>query len=254
MNILTLLDEAYQFNPDLDKDLARLMSSGRRERGELIRTIEETRGLKASSSLRNLIQEFERRGHTGKDVDLLCSLKQDIIQKREMDKPLPVFTIPPGLRGSIPSAVASEHLTTVQAIDHLFSVLEKRMILVSAFTSMGVIDILGPHISQATRSGKDVILITQPPSRDYDPRGMIDKLRQIVETNGDGSRLSIRMIDMEAEGMMHLKIIISDNNAALVGSANLTKGALAHNIEAGVLVFGHTARIICNTIEALIQK
>lgn len=40
---------------------------------------------------------------------------------------------------------------------------------------------------------------------------------------------------------MHAKIAVVDEEALLVGSANLTGSGIEHNIEAGVLVHGGTA-------------
>jgi hypothetical protein len=253
MNILTLIEESFENNQNPNQDILRLHSLNLKEREQYLRRIQNDRGLKASFSLRNLLMEIERRELTDSEIETIFSLRDDIDDRKILNRTLPVFTIPPEMKSRIPSSVVTEHISTDQALDKLFMITEKRIILVTAFASPGITDVLGPLIANATLMKKNVLFVTQPESNEYNPHPVIEELGTYVGRHGDPIRFTVRLVNMNAEGMMHLKIFVADRKAALVGSANLTRCAMSRNIESGVLVFGHTARIISLTVESMMD-
>lgn len=57
----------------------------------------------------------------------------------------------------------------------------------------------------------------------------------------DATRLAWPAVRRPPGAALHAKVLVVDDHAALIGSANLTSRAMEHNLECGVLLRGHSA-------------
>lgn len=249
-----LLSQAYQYNENLGKIVRDLQSLGDSEKKEYIQNIEKTKGRNSSTSIVNLLHEVKSRGFPESFMVDLVELKNDVGEIFPYKEPEAVITLPSYLKYDLPSSQLSGTLSTLEAINKIFQLSKKEVTIITAFTSVSMANILGPLIAQSTKEGKKITLITQPKNDKYDPEPALRRLFEIVTENGDTRLLSLLRLDLGAKGMMHLKILISDRTAALVGSANMTKGAMKDNIEAGFLVYGSPSAILSRIVSALMEN
>jgi HKD family nuclease len=253
LNLLILLSQALQNNENLVKIIKDLKEMNENEKKEYIQSIENKNGINASSSLINLFHETKIRGLSESFLIELMDLRTDVAEIFPHKEPIAVITLPSTLKYNLPSSQLTGTISTMEAIEKIFELAKKEIIIITAFTSVSMANILGPLIANSSRFGKKITLITQPKNSDYDPEPALNRIQNIVVRNGNPELLSLFRMDLGAKGMMHLKILIADRNAALVGSANMTKGAMKDNIEAGFLVYGTPSAILSRTIATLVE-
>jgi phosphatidylserine/phosphatidylglycerophosphate/cardiolipin synthase-like enzyme len=254
LNLFILLSQAHQYNENLSKIVIELQALDDSGKKQYIQNIERIKGRNSSTSIINLLHEVKSRGFPESFLINLVELKNDLTEIFPYKEPEAVITLPAYLKYDLPSSQLSGTLSTLEAINKIFQLSKKEVIIITAFTSVSMANILGPLIAESTKEGKKITLIAQPKNDKYDPEPALRRLFDIVTENGDTKHLSLLRMDLGAKGMMHLKILISDRTAALVGSANMTKGAMRDNIEAGFLVYGSPSAILSRIISALIEN
>lgn len=124
------------------------------------------------------------------------------------------------------------------------------LILVSPFMeAKGVGRLLDPLL-KALQRGVRVSIFTHGASdiSSY-ASAALEELRR--EAKGLDGRLEVFSAREELPVLLHSKLIVGDNQHAIVGSANLTGKGLAENLEAGVVLGAESATQVIGVLDAL---
>lgn len=120
--------------------------------------------------------------------------------------------------------------------------------LVAPFIESVGLGYLSRPLARATARGVQVRILAPADSR---KDGVFGVLVGKVEKEGAPENLRIQPV-AEDSPWPHLKVVASDADSAYVGSANLTRPALAgDNLELGVLVEGDAVSAIVNVLESI---
>ncbi len=66
--------------------------------------------------------------------------------------------------------------------------------------------------------------------------------------------LAIYSVEANGRLLVHSKIILSDTDAVIIGSANITRRGLGENLEAGVLLGGGAATQVLQKLQQLVSS
>lgn len=148
-----------------------------------------------------------------------------------------VASLPPGALA--PSELSRSTGKTMLA---LVSGARRRVRMAAPFVDAVALDFLADALAAATNRGVhiDLFMPTRAPS------GAQAMARLLERVRGQGAGACLRIARFRAGApWAHLKVIAVDSEAAYIGSANLTRAALAGpNLELGVLVRGGAVRTI----------
>ena len=108
-------------------------------------------------------------------------------------------------------------------------------------------------VSALQRAGSRGVLLTLVLERPEDNPRFSGPSQALVGVTA--RRLHWPQSRRQAGASLHAKVLVVDETAALIGSANLTGAALERNVECGLLVRGGpTARLISRHIEQLVSQ
>lgn len=140
----------------------------------------------------------------------------------------------------------------LNAILELFSETQKDLLIVSPFLHKQGIKYVVSSITQALNRGVRVMIITH----NADDIAS-DQSIALEEIRKDAERLNGKFILYTAnvpEGnLLHAKIVVSDEQKVIIGSANLTGPGLETNFEVGVVLGAIQAKEIARVINQLIE-
>lgn len=153
-----------------------------------------------------------------------------------------VASLPPGT--TLPLGLRR---TTGETMIGLASSAQTRIRLAAPYVDERGIGFLVDSITAATRRGVTVELF-EP--RSWEPaQAATAVLSDGVAVDGDASRLRLVRTKIDAP-FAHLKVMVVDDSAAYIGSANITAAGLAgRNLELGVLVHGSHVSVISGILD-----
>jgi phosphatidylserine/phosphatidylglycerophosphate/cardiolipin synthase-like enzyme len=123
-----------------------------------------------------------------------------------------------------------------QLIQFVRNAKSELLVVTPFFTQFGV-DTFVDHLAQATDRGVHVTILTRDVTEDGENSEYIQQIHDKVTESGISRNLSILEYTSE-HGRLHAKALISDDEAAYVGSANFTNYSLKSAIEIGLIVQG----------------
>jgi phosphatidylserine/phosphatidylglycerophosphate/cardiolipin synthase-like enzyme len=137
-----------------------------------------------------------------------------------------------------PTASSTTHRLTPAVVTGLVSEARARLLLVSY--AVRDVTAVATALRSAAARGVEIVLVLERPDDNASYSAPRLALRDIPAL-----RLAWPAEERPAGASLHAKILVVDDAAALVGSANLTDSAMTRNIECGLLVRGgpHAARL-----------
>ena len=131
---------------------------------------------------------------------------------------------------------------SIEAVTEEIITSTKNELLIASFilTSDKIIDLVEEI---ATRAVKVTLILNRLDDQPASMRNRILRLLRIFPT--------IRVVDffMRTGNQLHAKVIVSDRNKAIVGSANLTWSGMVQNYEVALFVTGRVAADIAELFE-----
>lgn len=216
-------------------------------------------------------QKKDHRGHVYDSYllnqDLLVKMIHDVILIRyalvkvESNRQLNerndiIATLPDGLhvdsnlRKSINSLAASLH--------RLITDSERCITIVSPFLELTGFERLETALLEAARRGVSIIIIS---SRITEANSMNHRVISRLWKAACNERLlgffkfyNFKIVEGGSGPQLHAKVIISDDNSAYIGSANLTEYGLSQNFEIGLLSTGPHIKLLQEIIMAICQS
>jgi len=176
----------------------------------------------------------------------LCAVWRDSDDQRPVREL--VWTLPSALRveGIEPDGYVREAV-------RLISGAKQRVLIVSPYLEPKGIGQLQAPLLEALGRGVDVTLV----AHDVEDltslaSAALEPLRR--ESRGSAGGLAVYSALAIAEVLLHLKVVVADGIAAVVGSANVTGKGFGKNLEAGASLGADAAREVEAVVQAVIEQ
>jgi phosphatidylserine/phosphatidylglycerophosphate/cardiolipin synthase-like enzyme len=154
-----------------------------------------------------------------------------------------VASIPPGMQPP-PCIRRSTAETLIGLITHS----ETSVRIAAAYVDRSGLELLADSLSAATARGVSVEIFE---SRIWQPG--VDAVRELEQSiSKKGNPMFLRLSQLLPEiALAHLKVVVIDEKAAYVGSANITGAGLrGRNVELGVLLYGSGVNAVAAILDA----
>lgn len=146
-----------------------------------------------------------------------------------------VLTMPPRIRHGMSALIGGGHATTRRRVQDLLSTARRTVFVMAPYCHPGAVPDVAPGLNAAAEAGARIRIYLRRHD-DWDNSPFIDALAR--EPAG---RSTTFFEILDDDHLSHAKVVIVDEQAAYVGSGNLTPQGYGTNLEAGVIIQGEPA-------------
>jgi phosphatidylserine/phosphatidylglycerophosphate/cardiolipin synthase-like enzyme len=150
---------------------------------------------------------------------------------------------------------ASESTITGEMINLVASA-QERVLVVNPFFDYSGIDVFLNALVSATENSQLTILTRDIFSGDESNQEALKMIAEAIEESGDINNFELKEFnkDQFPQGSIHAKMIVSDEEKAFLGSANITETSQQRAFEAGVLISGEKVSSLESDIDDFLKS